>query len=355
MERILVILALISSGILLYPYPATVFLATCLGLLSFPVFERLKNKYSPIRAMVIYVLTIFLAILVPVIVVISMVTPQVINGVVLLQKWRKAGWPIPETIQSYFNTMTAWLESIPELNNFVDSVNANMEETINSLIAYLVTNSAGIARNIATNIMSYFWFLFVFAVLATISVMYAKQIKQLALGLLKIEIPMLNRFIDAIRGALRSVVMGILFVALLQGLACTIGFTIFQVPEPLFWGLLACLVAPIPFIGTALVWVPLCFVLWLTDSPFMALGLAAWGMLVVAAVDNFMRPYLLSRGINAPFFVLLLSILTGLAVFGASGLIVGPVLLAFSLQCVREAFYILGDDEAVIIYNDNEN
>ncbi len=354
MERKLVILAIISCGILLYPYPATVFLAACLALLTFPFFEKLKIKYKPIKAMALYATGIVVSVALPVTIVIIMVTPQVFNGVALLQKWRNAGWPMPQTIQGYLDTIERWVESIPEVNNFVESLNTNMEETINTLIGYLVTNSAGIARNIATNIMSYFWFLFVFAVLATISVMYAKQIKQLSLGFLKIEIPMLDRFIAAIRGALHSVVMGILLVALLQGIACTIGFHVFSVPEPLFWGLLACLVAPIPFIGTALVWVPLVFVLWLTGSPYMALGLAAWGMLVVAAVDNFMRPYLLSRGINAPFFVLLLSILCGLAVFGATGLIVGPVLLAFSLQCIRETFSILSEDEIENSYSVND-
>ncbi len=354
MERTLVILAIVSCGILLYPYPATVFLAACFALLSYPFFERLNTKYKPIKAMAIYVLGIVLSVVLPVALVISMVTPQVINGVVLLQKWRKAGWPIPESIQSYLDTFERWVESIPELNNFVESLNSNMEETINTLIGYAVTNSAGIARNIATNIMSYFWFLFVFVVLATISVMYANQIKKLSLGLFRIERVMFDRYIHAIRGALRSVVMGILLVALLQGIACTIGFHIFAVPEPLFWGLLACLVAPIPFIGTALVWVPLVFVLWLTGSPYMALGLGIWGMLVVAAVDNFMRPYLLSHGINAPFFVLLLSILCGLAVFGATGLIIGPVLLAFSLQCIRETFYILAEEENVEIYHNDD-
>ncbi len=354
MERILVIFAVLSCGILLYPYPATVFLSVCLALLSFPIYERMKNKYSAFRAMLIYVVSIVFSVAIPVTIVISMLAPQVINGVVLLQKWRQAGWPIPEYILKYFDRFEAWLVSIPELNTFVDSINSNMEETINSVIAYVLTNSAGIARNIATNIMSYFWFLFVFVVLATMGVMYAKQIKRLSLAFLKIETAMLDRYINAIRGALRSVVMGILLVALLQGIACTIGFMIFQVPEPLFWGLLACLVAPIPFIGTALIWVPLTFVLWLTGNPFMALGLAAWGMLVVAAVDNFMRPYLLSRGIEAPFFVLLLSILTGLAVFGATGLIVGPVLLAFSLQCIRESFYILEDDAVMHEINKEE-
>ena len=68
-----------------------------------------------------------------------------------------------------------------------------------------------------------------------------------------------------------------------------------------------------------------------------AVGLALWGMLAVAGVDNVLRPLFLRQGINAPFFVLILAILCGLASFGPVGLIAGPVLLSFAMQAVEEA------------------
>ena len=57
-----------------------------------------------------------------------------------------------------------------------------------------------------------------------------------------------------------------------------------------FWGLLATLVAPIPVIGTAIVWVPLCLSLWFTGKGMAAVGLALWGIVVVSGVDNVLRP-----------------------------------------------------------------
>ena len=68
-----------------------------------------------------------------------------------------------------------------------------------------------------------------------------------------------------------------------------------------------------------------------------AVGLALWGTLAVAGVDNVMRPFFLRQGINAPFLVLVLAILCGLSAFGAVGLIAGPVILAFAMQAVDEA------------------
>ena len=89
--------------------------------------------------------------------------------------------------------------------------------------------------------------------------------------------------------------------------------------------------------GTALVWVPLCLSLWFTGNSMAAVGLALWGTVAVAGVDNVLRPLFLQQGIKAPFFVLIIAIICGLASFGAVGLIVGPVLLAFALQSLEEA------------------
>lgn len=89
-------------------------------------------------------------------------------------------------------------------------------------------------------------------------------------------------------------------------------------------------------VGTALVWLPLCLSLWFTGKTMAAVGLALWGMLAVAGVDNVLRPLFLRQGINAPFFVLIIAILCGLASFGPVGLIAGPVLLAFAMQAVEE-------------------
>ena len=68
-----------------------------------------------------------------------------------------------------------------------------------------------------------------------------------------------------------------------------------------------------------------------------AVGLGVWGLLIVGGVDNILRPIFLQKGINAPIFVLILSILCGIATFGSIGLIIGPVIVALSIQLLKEA------------------
>ena len=126
-------------------------------------------------------------------------------------------------------------------------------------------------------------------------------------------------------------------MAIAQGVLCGIGFAVAGIKQPAFWGLLATVVAPIPFVGTALVWGPLCLSLWFSGATMPAVGLALWGTLAVTSVDNILRPLFLQQGINAPFFVLIVAILCGLGSFGPMGLIIGPVLLAIAMQAVEEA------------------
>ena len=64
-------------------------------------------------------------------------------------------------------------------------------------------------------------------------------------------------------------------------------------------------------------------------------------MVAVGGVDNILRPFFLKQGINAPLFVLVLSILCGMATFGPVGLIAGPVLVAFAIQAVMESDNLL--------------
>jgi len=189
--------------------------------------------------------------------------------------------------------------------------------------------------------MIVFWTLFLFVTFSALGVAYAEQFRSMTLALSRLPGDMLDRFVQAIRAALRGVIMGIVLVPLAQGILCGIGFYAAGVPQPAFWGLLATFVAPIPLIGTTIVWAPLCAVLWFSDSMGAAIGLAVWGIVAVAGVDNVLRPLFLRRGINAPLFVLVLAILCGLSTFGPVGLVAGPVLVAFSFQAIREADCLL--------------
>jgi predicted PurR-regulated permease PerM len=86
----------------------------------------------------------------------------------------------------------------------------------------------------------------------------------------------------------------------------------------------------LPVIGTALVWVPLSVSAFLQGHPGQGFFLLCWGFLVVGLVDNVLRPYLVGKNSDVSFFMLFISLLGGLQVWGFKGVIIGPLVVAIA-------------------------
>ncbi len=129
--------------------------------------------------------------------------------------------------------------------------------------------------------------------------------------------------------AVNSIVAGRLLMAFVQGLLAMIGFLVFGIPNAILWGSVTVVTAVIPGVGTALTAAPAVAYLFLQGSSGAAAGLFVYGVFVVGMADNLLGPKLISRGVSLHPFVILLSVLGGIALFGPTGFVLGP--LAVSL------------------------
>lgn len=133
----------------------------------------------------------------------------------------------------------------------------------------------------------------------------------------------------------RSVVFGILLLAIVQGFFAAIGMTIFGVPGSLLWGAITIVAALVPFVGSSLVLVPAVIYLFITGSTSAALGLLIWSAVVVGLADNILGPYLIKGTTHMHAFLVLISIFGGIQLFGAVGVIAGPTILAALLAMLE--------------------
>ena len=101
-----------------------------------------------------------------------------------------------------------------------------------------------------------------------------------------------------------------------------------------FWGTIMVVLSIIPGVGTALVWVPAVIYLLISGKTVAGVGLAIWSAAVVGTVDNVLRPRLVGREAKMPDLLILVSTLGGLSLFGALGLVVGPVIAALFLTAL---------------------
>ena len=139
---------------------------------------------------------------------------------------------------------------------------------------------------------------------------------------------LLGRLRDAFYETGRGLFVGIGGAGLLQAIVATVAYFVLGVPRSLELGLLTLCFSVIPAVGTALVWVPVAAGLALTDRTGAAIALAICGVAVIGTVDNIARPLLTRRGrLQLPTFVVLISMLGGVQVIGAWGVLVGPLVV----------------------------
>jgi len=124
---------------------------------------------------------------------------------------------------------------------------------------------------------------------------------------------------------IRSVTTGILGVAVIQTLLAGIGFLVFGLPGAGLWTVLF-LIAAVLQVG-ALVLAPAVIYMFTIASATNAVVFLVW-CLVVALMDNFLKPLLLGRGIAVPIAVVFLGAIGGFVTFGLIGLFIGAVLLS---------------------------
>lgn len=333
MARILACLGVGAWILLLWPFPVTTVLGMGVACVSYPLYARWSGGISEKLSLSLYAAALSVAVLLPIVAVISLITPQAVAGVRTLDRFRESGWwNSPETL-AWFDSLDGWLRELPGLEGGLEQLASSAASLAGSAARTVLAGGMVLAGGAFQFILE----LVVFVMIATLCVGNAQVIRAAARRLTAFPEPMLDRFIVTIRGAISAVLMGVVFVAVIQGALCGVAFAAADVPQAAFWGLIAAFVAPIPFVGTALVWLPACLWLWLTGSTFASIGLALWCALVVAGADNILRPFFLKTGIDASLVTLLLSILCGLAAFGPVGVFAGPVLVAVGIQAGRES------------------
>lgn len=133
----------------------------------------------------------------------------------------------------------------------------------------------------------------------------------------------------------KSVVYGIIGTAAVQGALAAIGFFISGVPGALLLGFLTFFFAFIPM-GPPFIWIPVTIWLFYKSSLAWTIFMAIWGTFVISGVDNFVKPYLISRWGNLPFILILLGVLGGVIAFGFIGVFLGPTLLALGYALISE-------------------
>ena len=134
--------------------------------------------------------------------------------------------------------------------------------------------------------------------------------------------------IHEINMIVRSNAIGIPLLAVIQGGVAMIGYFIFGAPNALLLGFLTCFATVIPMVGTGLIWFPVAVYMALTGDWPNAIGLAAYGGIIVSQLDNLIRFILQKKMADTHPLITIFGVVIGLSLFGFMGVIFGPLLLS---------------------------
>ena len=141
------------------------------------------------------------------------------------------------------------------------------------------------------------------------------------------ETSMLARFTSITR----ATVKGTLVIGVIQGTLAGVAFWVAGIDGAALWGTIMTILSIIPGIGAPLVWVPVVIVLFVNGQYVTATLLLVWCGVVVATIDNFLRPVFVGRDAQMPDLLILIGTLGGLFLFGPIGFIVGPIICGLFL------------------------
>ena len=201
-------------------------------------------------------------------------------------------------------------------------------------LSFFISSLPRIGQTLMGGISSFIVNMFVLVFVLYFMLIGGKKMEQYVNELLPFNETNTQEIVHEINMIVRSNAIGIPLLAIIQGGVATIGYLLFGAPNILLLGFLTCFATIIPMVGTALVWFPVAAYLAISGDWFNAIGIAAYGAIVVSQSDNLIRFILQKKMADTHPLITIFGVVIGLPLFGFMGVIFGPFVLSLFLLFV---------------------
>ncbi len=323
----LLLLSLYLLYIIVSPFLAALGWASVMVIATYPIYRRLLRLFrrKPTRSAAIMTALVFLIIVIPATLLVGTLVKEVTHTQQVISEWSDTQPAV--TLDRVMKS--PWVEPVvTRLQDLVKAYDVDLKaaaiQGARRLTSFLLDALRGAVVQAA--------FLLVQLMLILISLFFLYRDGQKLTKAFLLTLPIPENRKAHIHGTVESlvsaVVIGVLVTATLQGLLAGLGYWFVGLPSPALLGTLSAICALIPVVGSAVVWVPAVAYLLISGDKVHGFVLLGWCILVVGAVDNFVRPLLISGRSGLSFTLMALGGIGGLAAFGFFGLVAGPVIIA---------------------------
>ncbi len=319
-----------------------VFWAVVLAVLFTPLFkwyERRLRGYRSVAALGT-LLTVLFVVVVPLVVLGGVVTQEAVG---VYQRVASGEIDLTEPVH-------AVEEMLPRLGRRAEELGVDFEQIRENVS----TSALAISQTVASSLLGVgqqaLQFTLMLAVTLYVLFFFVRdgeRLRSLLIRALPLGDPRERRLFTKFAAVTRATVKGTFVIAAVQGAIGGVAFALLGLGSPLLWGVVMAVFSLLPAVGGAIVWVPAAVYLLLTGAWVKALILVGVGAGVMGTVDNALRPVLVGRDAGMPDYMILLSTLGGLATFGFSGLVIGPIVAGLFLtvwEIFAEEFGPVDDD-----------
>lgn len=314
-----------AFALILWPFSGAVLWAIAMAIVFMPLQLRLLRRTGG-RATLSALLTLGLVLLIVILPTALVLASLVTEAAGLYERMRTGELNLSRYLQHIVEIMPTWLRQLLSrfgLGNFWVMQQKALAGLGQS--GQAITSQAFlIGQNTLELVVGFFVMLYLLFFLLRDGPALASQVGAAVPLNAHYRSRLFSKFVTVVR----ATVKGNILVAIIQGTLGGIAFAVIGIPAALLWGTVMAFLSLLPAVGAALVWAPVALYLLTTGEPVAAVALFAWGVLVIGLVDNLLRPFLVGKDTRLPDYLVMLSTVGGMAVFGINGFVIGPVIAA---------------------------
>lgn len=321
----LLVAASSAMAYILLPFFTSIMWGSIFALLFAPLFRwllpRVKNR--PTVAALITLLVVLVIVILPLVLV---ATSLVREAGVIYQRLQTGEWNPALFFHGVFDALPHWVTAVLNSLGLVsfNTLQARLTVALTQGVQFIATQTFTIGQNTFEFVASVFITLYLAFFLIRDSNAVLHSVWH-AVPLADVHKQVL---MEKFTTAIRATVKGNLLVAAIQGALGGLGFWYLGVSSSVMWAVLMAFLSLLPAIGAGLVWLPMAVYFFLAGAVWKSVALVAYGVMVIGLIDNLLRPILVGKDICMPDYIVMITTLGGIAVFGINGFVLGPVIAA---------------------------
>ena len=321
----LLVLVTVAFAWLLQPYFGAVFWAAALAILFAPLQARMLRAHPgrPNSMALLCLLLIVLLVLLPLTWVATLLVQE---GAQVYRRIQSGDINFSLYLQQIYAALPASVTALLDRLGLGSSglLQERLTEALTRGSQFFANQALSLGQDAFNMVVNFFIMLYLLFFFLRDGQALVRRIKRLMPLGEEVKHELASKFVTVIG----ATVKGNIAVAMAQGALGGFIFWALGLNAPVLWGVVMAFLSLLPAVGAAVVWLPMALYLLISGQLTQGLVLLAFGVLVIGLVDNLLRPLLVGKDIKMPDYLVLLSTLGGISLFGLHGFVLGPVIAA---------------------------